>query len=433
MNQSNNIKYKAMNIKYIHIIVIFSFLSLNINAQSRNYTSDTLSMGPGYANDLFYSMSNGLISSEPRSGWELAFYTNAFSAGIIINEGVGVELYTYPNGDTSNWTSIDTTGISNWKRISNSPEYWEDGAFNRNALGHPDYGWGVYNMVTHGVTGDSLYIINVPALGMKKLWIVNKMSVDNIYNIKFADLDGSNEEVVALDIKPFADKNFAYYSMETNELKDREPAEEWDILFTKYIDLTYDNEGNPVEYLVTGATSNVDRYASKYNSVSDDYEDWSAKPFDSLKNVIGYNWKSFDMGIFQWTIEDSTAFFVMNDADDVYKLVFTFWEGSGSGVFGLSKELISVSFLNDELESSTSLELYPNPATDWVNIKLDTDVSQEGELVITDISGRVVYKETVRYNSNANVRVETANLTKGLYLVIFNSSEHRKSAKFIVR
>jgi len=44
-------------------------------------------MGPGYANDIYYSMDEGQIANIPRAGWDIAFYTCAISAGIIINEG----------------------------------------------------------------------------------------------------------------------------------------------------------------------------------------------------------------------------------------------------------------------------------------------------------------------------------------------------------
>jgi len=422
-----------MNFKYLYILVILSFTFFNVNADNREYTPDTLSMEQGYSHDLFYSMADGLVSSVARSGWDIGFYTNAFSAGIIINEGNGVQLFTYPNNDTSGWAHIDTTGQFGWKSMVNSSEYWEDGAFNRNALGHPDYGWGVYNMITHSVIGDSIYIINLPDIGFKKLWIVDKVSIENIYHLRIADLDGANEENLEIDVKPFTTKNFAYYSFETNELIDREPAADWDILFTKYFDITFDNDGNPVEYLVTGATSNIDRYTSKYYPVADDYDDWSAKPFDSLKNVIGYNWKSFDMGLFQWTIEDSTAFFVMNEAGDVYKLIFDFWEGSGTGVFGLNKKVVSVNFINDEIEKTSSLKLYPNPASDRINIKIDADISFQGELIITDISGRMVIHQTVNNIGNTPITVETSTLTEGLYFITINSPEYRESAKFIVR
>ncbi|NOY50539.1 MAG: T9SS type A sorting domain-containing protein [Chlorobi bacterium] len=419
-----------MNNKITPIIIAFlATVSISLNAQNRELVNDTLSMSPAYAMDVFYSMADGEVASVAREGWDIAFYTNAFSAGIIINEGNGTQLYSYPNSDTAGWATFDTVGMTSWKSLSNSNESWEDGAFNKNATGHPDYGWGIYNPVTHGLTGDSLYLINVPGVGFKKLWMVDKVSVDNIYHIRYADVDGSNEMNVELALKPYVSKNFAYYSLAKDELLDREPDTDWDILFTKYIDLTPDNEGNMVEYLVTGATGNINRYANKFYPVAADYNDWSAKPFDSLKNTIGYDWKSFDMSTFSWVVDDSTAFFVMNQAGDVYKLVFTYWEGSSSGVFALQKELVQASFINDNIADASILSIYPNPATDVLNIKAEKRLS--GNLTISDISGRVVFNE---YIVDADfITVNISNLTKGLYSISIDDSKSHNSGKFIVK
>lgn len=413
----------------LFLIAVVSVFSFSASAQNKEVVSDTLVMGPSYENDIFYSMSEGEVSSVARAGWDLGFYTNAFSAGIIINEGNGVTLYHYPKSDTSGWATFDTTGMLNWTSLSNSNEYWEDGAFNKGALGHPDYGWGVYNMVTHGLTGDSLFLIESPDAGMKKLWIVDKISVDNIYHLKIADIDGSNEQTIELDIKPYTSKNFVYYSIANDELIDREPADNWDILFTKYIDFTLDNEGNPTEYLVTGATSNVNRYASKFYPVAPDYNDWSAKPFDSLKNTIGYDWKTFDMGSFKWIVEDSTIFFVMNEAGDVYKLVFTYWEGSLTGKFALQKEMVSAAFIDNNFVNESNISLYPNPTSNNLNVKSEEDLN--GDLSIMDISGKVVYSQSV-FNSKL-VNIDVSSLTKGLYFITLTNGDNQSSAKFIVK
>ncbi|PLX13655.1 MAG: hypothetical protein C0598_03185 [Marinilabiliales bacterium] len=410
------------------LIVLVSAFSFSASAQNREIIEDSLDMTPGYANDIFYSMTDGEVASVARAGWDLGFYTNAFSAGIIINEGNGVQLFSYPNSDTSGWASFDTTGMMSWQSLSNSNEYWEDGAFNRTSTGHPDYGWGVYNMVTHGLTGDSLYLINIPNVGYKKLWIVDKVSVDNIYHLRFADINGDNEENVELDIKPFTSKNFAYYSMANNELIDREPSDAWDILFTKYIDITYDNEGNPAEYLVTGVTSNINTAASKFTEVSQDFDDWTAKPMDSLKNTIGYDWKYFDMGTFQWTVDDSTVFFVMGNSGDVFKLVFTEWQGSTTGKFSFYKEMVSATSISDIASVNENITVYPNPANDVVNIRMEESLN--GDLAIFDITGKLVYTESL-LNSTI-VSVDVSAFDKGLYFITLTGDNKKESAKFII-
>lgn len=410
----------------LFVIIIASITS--VNAQSREYTTDSLSMYTSYSNDIFYSIGDGEVANIPRAGWDIAFYTSAMSAGIIINEGVGTQLYAYPVGDTSSWASIDTTGFSTWKPLYNSPENWEDGAFNKGASNHPDYGWGIYNSVTHNVVGDSLYVINLPDAGLKKIWIVNKISIENTYNIKFADIDGSNEQTVSIDAKPYVAKNFIYYSISTNTIIDREPDLDWDILFTKYIDSTENMAGQMEEYLVTGATNNVGHVANKFTEVGVDFNNWASLPFVSLKNTIGYNWKSIDMNTFTWEIDDSTAFFVKNKEDDVYKLIFTYWAGSGSGDFALNKELVSIASVNNLGESEDIVSLYPNPATQSVVIDINKP-NFEGNIIIHDITGRIAYNSTVM----GSEVIDISEFTSGIYFVVIHNQEYREIQKLIIK
>ena len=417
------------NIYFIYLIAFATTFSSVTYAQT-----DSIVMGDAYADDVFYSFKNGEVSKEARNTWDIAFFTPRFSAGIIINEGNGVQLYTYPNGDTSAWASIDTNGMANWKTMYNSPEYWEEGAFNMNAKGHPDYGWGVYNMVDHSVYGDSLFVINTPS-GLKKLKIDKKISIENIYHFTYANLDGSNEQIVELDVKPFETKRFAYYSLENNESLDREPAkEDWDILFTKYMDWTTTLAGDSSLYLVTGVTNNVDVFSKNFYPVDPSFSDWYPASFDSTKNAIGYDWKSFDMGSFQWAIKDSNYYFVSTVEGDIYKLGFVSWSGSGSGgVCVFEKSLISLSSLDEETVDNERFEMYPNPASDFITIKTPEHLKGIFTVQIFDQSGRQIFSQNFNdYELSQGLQLGNTNLSKGIYIVSITGNKYANSQKLIV-
>ncbi len=53
---------------------------------------DSVFLGSGYVNDIYYSFENGEIHSVDRKNWDIGFYANILSAGIITNDGNGVEL-----------------------------------------------------------------------------------------------------------------------------------------------------------------------------------------------------------------------------------------------------------------------------------------------------------------------------------------------------
>ena len=92
--------------------------------------------------------------------------------------------YTESLSDIAGWNwsdPVDTTGYKSWTPLYNSDTTWTEGAFNMNATGHPNYGWGEYDTNTHNLTGVALYIIKTRAGSYKKIWIMNKLSAQQKY------------------------------------------------------------------------------------------------------------------------------------------------------------------------------------------------------------------------------------------------------------
>lgn len=408
------------------LVIVFTITAGFANAGLILETEqDSVFLGAGYANDIYYSFENGEIASVERTNWDIGFYTLTWSAGIIINGGNGVELYLYPSADTSGWETIDTTGLSGWPVLYNSILDWEEGAFNRHSTGHPDYGWGVYNTITHDVVGDSIYILKLADESYKKFRITKKVSIENTYYFKYANLDGSDEVTEVLNCSDYDAKNFVYYSLSNATVLDREPdSETWDILFTKYMGLL---EGG-VPYPVTGALNNIDVPANRFDEVGPDFVDWTATPMDSTKTPIGHDWKYFDMGTFSYVVEDSIAFFVRNLQKDVYKLVFSVFDYTvGKIVF--SKSLVHASGVDNPAIENPVL-IYPNPATDFVRIDLSGENNRE-VLFITDMSGKVVY--TRDFDLKGVITIPLDKMNPGVYLVTVKSKNNTVVQKLIIR
>ena len=162
-------------------------------------TPDTVSTGIGYINDVYYSLENEEVKTVERGDWDIAFAVGeATGSGMITNEGNGTVLYFYPNGDTDDWASLDTSGIASWTKYYNHDTTWSIGAFAQTATGDYDpifgtidMGWGHYDMNTHIVKGDSLFVLKLSDGSFKKLWIDRLQNKH--YYFKSADLDGSNE------------------------------------------------------------------------------------------------------------------------------------------------------------------------------------------------------------------------------------------------
>ena len=268
-----------------------SFITLGLLAQ----VQVEVVTGAGYANDVYYNLKYGDQDTVPVNNWDIAFTTYSFSSSILANNGAGVELYTWNLGDISDWDNVDTTGME-WKPMYNSIETWEEGAFGANATGHPDYGWGIYDMATHNLTGDSIFIIKTVGGNWKKLAIVERQSLANNWRVWFDNLDGSDPQNIWFRTDVATEFNFMHMNLDSAQTWIREPNKTaWDLLFTRYYDYT-------IPYVVSGVLVNADHvWAQEVRETGLDqvtHNSFRDSSFTDNISEIGSDWKYFDMDIF---------------------------------------------------------------------------------------------------------------------------------------
>jgi hypothetical protein len=318
--------------KKIGYLIFVGLLLTGMNSCEKNSNtlvtkSITVSLGANYSSDIFYRLSDGLITPVPRSNWDIAFSVSPREAAILTNGAAGVTLKAYPISAGWSWTSaaIDTTGYHNWTALYNSDTTWTEGAFNMNATGHPNYGWANYDMVTHNLTGISLYVIKTRNGSFKKIWVEKKLTVDQKYTFRYSDLNGTSENNVTLTVAG-KNKNFVYYSLETNAEVDREPETDlWDLVFTKWLDKSLGY------YPVTGVLQNIGVSALESTDTNPVSEVMPATGYLSAISTIGADWKTFSMTTNQYTIDDTRVFFVKDRNNKIYRIRFKTFEGSSTG------------------------------------------------------------------------------------------------------
>ncbi|MBL6949769.1 MAG: T9SS type A sorting domain-containing protein [Bacteroidales bacterium] len=390
----------------------------------------TVVMGQGYANEVYYQFSTYNTTTVARDIWDISFRTTTMSSSILINDGTEAVLWAYPYADTSGWAAIDTFDLYTWPPLYNDPTDWENGAFCRNATGHPDYGWGVYNTVTHVITGDSIFLMKLVDGSFKKIWIVEKDSPENTYLFRYANLDGSDSHEITLDCNLYLDKDFIGFDMQTNLPVDYQPVKEsWDILFTKYMAMHY--TGTP--YPVTGVLSNPAVYTKRFYPVDPDFNDWQQGSWDSTRSNIGWDWKWFDLANMVYVIEDSMVFYVQDQVQDVYRLVFTGFEGMSTGVidFGIA-HVGSTTGIGDSRYSNFHVSLYPNPASDIINVEIEiiNPVNEQMTLTLMDMTGRMLRREVLpegQKKTSWNINW----LSPGAYFMVVSTGNDRFVYKFL--
>lgn len=389
--------------------------------------SDSVTMGQYYANEIYYSMKNGETSSFVRNSWDIAFRTKIMSSSIITNDGTSVVLWSYPKADTAGWAIVDTSGLYTWTRMFNDPTNWEDGAFSRNAQGHPDYGWGRYNDQTHDVVGDSLFIIKLRDGSFRKLRIIRKNSVNNIYYFRVANLDGTSQQDLSVNCNNYITKDFVGFSLETNLAVDYQPVKaDWDIVFTKYMSIQ--PGGQP--YPVTGVLSNEGVKSKKFFPVSLDYVDYTIGSWDSTRSSVGWEWKYIDTN-YVYHIVDSTVYFVKSLGGDIYKLVFTKFAGSSTGVIVFETAKVAGLGITGKTISE-ELSIYPNPAVNQFQVSYNRVSAEPALLELSDLAGRILERRSLE-SGLSQLSFDVSGLGSGIYFIRISSPEGSVSKKVMIR
>ena len=414
--------------KHVLPLLLAAFVSYSSLAQ----TKDSVMIGAGYSDHVWYSLETGEVARSAKDRWDFAFSVSGFGSSILLNHLNDNKLYVYPNGDTASWTTLDTNGISTWSQLYNSDTSWNYGAFNANTDRDNDFdlGWGVYNMITHQVVGDSLFVLQ-QGNAFKKIWI--KGLAGGVYTVKLANLDGSQEVDVAINKADYGQRNFVYYSVSANEIRNLEPLNDaWDLKFTQYTTIIPSFGGYPA----SGVLQNGNVTTAQVSEVGDplNFDDHERQEFSTEINTIGHDWKSFDFATNQWSIDDSTVYFVRARNGALWRLVFTDFGGSATGKYVFQKELIEeASELPQGVEapSKASLQIYPNPSNQgWANLLYASNAPVQ--LTIHDLQGRVVYSAQQGAAVLGQIQLSTQAWSAGMYIVRMESSGATQTQKLII-
>ncbi len=112
------------------------------------------------------------------------------------------------------------------------------------------------------------------------------------------------------------------------------------------------------------------------------------------------------------------------------KAVFA-WNDNGASMF--ESEVSTVSIDENDLESVTKLALYPNPATDQVNISFNSVAEQTISIEIYDLSGRIVYASQSDVIQGENlIQTNTDNLVQGHYVLMVTGMNKTYPIKLVI-
>lgn len=402
---------------------IFSFLL--VQSTYSQETTVNLSLGAGYANQVYYKLNTKTETSVAANSWDLAFFrASNMNHGIRVNDGIGLEVFEAAN-EATKWAAINITNEASWSKLYNSDAERINGAFMK---GSATYGWGEYNSTTHHITGTIIYVLKYTDGSYKKFICEDFYGG---YTIKYASWDGSDwseDKSAVIANSNNSENTYNYFSLQSDSEVIVEPAvSDWDFVFTKY----YTDVQN-TKYNVTGILSSdnitvATAAGDATNSLS----------YSEAINTIGYNWKALNS---TWTYDvDSELKFYVKDKDEkIYKLYFTQFEGGSTGNLAFNFEDVTQTLGIEEVGESIAFGIYPNPVRSDKKINIIFDVNKinknENKIEIYNLSGQRVLKTSVSnslgfYDKEINLN----DLNSGIYMLKFTSGNYQKTKKIVIQ
>jgi len=406
------------------LLAAVAMFGITVNAQ----TQGTVTMGPQNSNQVYYKFStNESTGTYANDSWDVAFWRiSAMDMGIRVNEAKG--LQTFEVGATSVWSTVDVSQEETWTALNNSEQVWQMGSVSQGSA--PNYGWGAYNPVTHHVTGTRVFVLKYADGSFKKIKFDDYYGG---YTFTYSTWNGtawSADTTQTIANSASANRFFNYFNLDTNAIVTAEPENtQWDIVFTKYM-ADYFGDGS-LFYPVTG----VFHHPNVLVSENIEAGTMPANPtLDYSENIstIGYDWKSFTGG--SYVISDK-VFYVKLANLQVYRLDFTSFAGSSTGVITFNHEDVTNLLATEELPNKVSFGVYPNPTTDKrISVVFDgAGAGANNSVSIFSLTGAKVYDQKLDSNGFANAELNLSNLSSGVYILKFESGDYSATRKIVLQ
>ena len=382
-----------------------------------------VSYGPGYTQQAFYDLSSQEAVSIDDAAWDIAFTAQGLQdAGIILNEAASsdendnpLELYLVPGKSYEATITEDHLG----DRLFNDEQSWQYGAFNAmRATGDPfDYGWGTYNPASMAVEGTQLFALKLRDGSFRKLEI--SALNGTTYEVRHAAFDGSGEVSFSVDKADHQDTDLVFYALAENEvLTDIPSTDEWDLVFTRYSTPLDEGQGNILNYLLTGTLSGLDVEVAQADGIDPASVEFSNYE-DSLQtalDVIGYDWKSFDLNTFSWSLPLDRVYFVKTAEGEVHKLQFIDFEGSSTGVAVFEQTDLGIVNAVEAHPVVNDFTVFPNPVRDIATIGLTLEQATRARMQLFGTNGQQVWSAEAQFPAGFQAKeLNLSHLPSGTY------------------
>ncbi|MDD3737730.1 MAG: T9SS type A sorting domain-containing protein [Lentimicrobiaceae bacterium] len=216
--------------------------------------------------------------------------------------------------------------------------------------------------------------------------------------------------------------------------KSEDKGNTWDVLkkFTSsgyIIDMAFDSEETPY-VLCSSSLYYFDKMASVWKSYSLPFL-WSCSLAIDINDVIYITENFTGANVAKSTDGGESWELIYNNTNQTFELENLYISPNGY-LYVYNKLYKSANRIFEpvqvEINNCSEFSVYPNPATNIINIDSDQFLNKEiSSVVITDISGR-----QMKVNSVNNAQIDISNLNEGTYIITVLAGNKVYRSKFLV-
>ena len=104
----------------------------------------------------------------------------------------------------------------------------------------------------------------------------------------------------------------------------------------------------------------------------------------------------------------------------------------GNGCLGVDTVFVDF-ILNVPTLNKASVNIYPNPAADYLNIDMEGFNGQQVQVIITDMSGKQVINNTLKVNGSQTSTLDVSNLPTGTYFIQIQTEDQNVVKPIVIR
>jgi Secretion system C-terminal sorting domain len=422
---------------------IFTILAIALcinTAKAQTWINDSVVMGAGKVNDVYYSLANSTVKTENNQNWLMAFSMGTQTAGVWVNEVNGVVALN-PHLSASAWSTISLGDTATSMLLHNSETSWGYGALNANRYAPDlyDFGWGHYDNITHNVNGDSIYIIGKS--GQYYKFIIDSLNgFTQQYYCRIGGLSAPIPDMSYTFSKSpkYNNANMLHVTLGMGLLDTLRDADKnnFELIFTKYMGLTSLQGGGSAIYPLVGVLSNSKIKSTKVVCLNEDSisgVNYLSFPLTTKINNIGADWKIFDGTTYTM---DQTANYIVRgtgaDTSNYYQIQFTGYTSSNGLIKFKKRQINFPTAIGNAKNIGFKMAIAPNPCANEAILVIENKETTDANITITNTNGQVVFVQNINLLQDLNAfKIPVNNFKTGQYFITVSGKNIKQTQAFI--